>query len=60
MLHSLLGTRLAMSIAFHHQIDGQKERVNRIIKDMLHHYLNLIQDDYSEILAMIKFVYSDY
>ena len=34
-LHGLLGTMLAMSIALYPQIDGQTERVNCIIKDIL-------------------------
>jgi hypothetical protein len=34
-LHECLGTHLIRSSAYHPQIDGQTERVNQIIKDML-------------------------
>jgi hypothetical protein len=35
-LHDCLGTYLLQSSAYHPQIDGQTERVNQIIEDMLH------------------------
>jgi transposase InsO family protein len=34
-LHESLGTRLEFSTTFHPQIDGQTERVNQILEDML-------------------------
>ena len=34
-MHKTLGTRLESSTPFHPQIDGQTERVNQILEDML-------------------------
>ena len=34
-MHETLGTRQEFSIAFHPQTDGQTERVNQILEDML-------------------------
>jgi hypothetical protein len=34
-LHEVMDTRLNFSLAYHPQIDGQSDRVNQILEDML-------------------------
>lgn len=52
------GTRLAMSIAFHPQVDGWTEQINRIFEDMLQDYVNPVQNDWDEFLPMVELVYN--
>jgi hypothetical protein len=47
-----------MSTAFHLQIDGQTERVNCILEDMLRHYVNPVQDDWDEFLAVVELAHN--
>ena len=58
-LCNVLGTIQAMSTPFHPQIDGQTERVNKILEDMLRHYVNPTQDDWSLYLSLIEFAYNN-
>jgi hypothetical protein len=44
-LFQTMGTRLAMSTAFHLQTDGQTERTNQTLEDMLHAFVNYHQDN---------------
>jgi len=45
-----LGTKLSMSTAYHPQSDGQTERANRTLEEMLRAYVNYKQDDWDEHL----------
>lgn len=58
-LMHLLGTQLAMSTAFHPQTDGQTERANRTIEDMLRGFVGPRQTDWCKYLAMIEFAYNN-
>ena len=51
----LLGTRQAMSTSFHPQTDGQTERTNRILEEMLRHYVCAQHDDWDQHLGMAEF-----
>ena len=53
-LHALLGTRLNMSSAYHPQSDGQTERMNRVLEDMLRHFVNSHHDDWDDFLASAR------
>lgn len=51
----LLGTKQSMSTAYHPQTDGQTERANRVLEDMLRHYVSGRQDDWDELLPAAEF-----
>ena len=50
-----LGTRLRMSTADHPQTDGQTERVNRVLEDILRSYATSFIDSWSSHLPMAEF-----
>ena len=54
-LSKIMGCRQAMSTAFHPQTDGQTERANRILEDMLRHYVGPYQDDWDDLLGVAEF-----
>jgi hypothetical protein len=58
-LHKLCGTRLAMSTAYHPQTDGQTERANRTIIEMLRGYATSRRTDWDEHLIACEFAYND-
>ena len=47
----LLGTKQRMSTAFHPQTDGQTERTNRTLQEVLRHCVNAQQTDWDVLLA---------
>ena len=51
----ILQIRQAMSTSFHPQTDGQTERTNRTLEDMLRHYVNPYQNDWDEFLPVVEF-----
>ena len=55
----MMGTRQSMSTANHPQTDGQTERVNRVLEDMLQHYVGPTQEDWDEHLASAEFAYNN-
>jgi len=50
-----LGIKQAMSTAFHPQTDGQTERTNRTLEEMLRHYVSPTQDDWDLKLHCAEF-----
>ena len=54
-LCSLMGVQQSMSSAYHPQSDGQTERMNRVLEDMLRHYVKPTQVDWDEHLDMAEF-----
>jgi hypothetical protein len=55
----LLGTELAMSTAYHPQSDGQTERMNRTMEDMLRGFVGPRQGDWCRYLSMVEFAYNN-
>jgi transposase InsO family protein len=57
-LFKTLGTKLSFSTANHPQTDGQTERANRTIEEMLRSYVSPFQDDWDQHLAAAEFAYN--
>ena len=55
----LMGTSLAMSSGFHPQTDGQTERANRSIEEMMRAYVGRRQNDWDERLGMMEYAYNN-
>ena len=55
----VMGTTPAMSLEFHPQTDGQTERANRSIEEMLRAYVGKRQNDWDDRLGMIEFAYNN-
>ena len=51
----LLGTRQNLSTSYHPQTDGQTERFNRILEEMLRHYVSPHQSDWNTYLPLCEF-----
>ena len=54
-LQQLLGTNLNSSTAFHPQTDGQTERMNNVVEDMLRHYASPDQKNWDLFLSLAEF-----
>ncbi|KAJ9523477.1 hypothetical protein QJQ45_007243 [Haematococcus lacustris] len=51
----LCHTQLCMSSAYHLETDGQTERANRIIEEMLRHYVDENHSDWADHLPWVEF-----
>jgi hypothetical protein len=54
-LSGLCGMKSSMSSAFHPQSDGQTERMNRVLEDMIRHYISPNQDNWDTLLPPLEF-----
>lgn len=54
-----LGTKLSMSTAFHPQTDGQTERTNRTLEQMLRGVVSADQADWDDHLPLVEFAYNN-
>jgi hypothetical protein len=53
-LYKLLGIKLALSMAYHPQMDSQTERVNQVLEGYLHTFTRQRQDDWDGLLPMCQ------
>jgi hypothetical protein len=58
-LHEHLGTTLSFSTAYHPQTDGQSERANRTIEQMLRPFVQASQDKWDDVLPLLEFSYNN-
>ena len=58
-LHTLLGTKLDFSSAYHPQTDGQTERVHQILEDMLRACVLTYNKDWKKSLSFAEFSYNN-
>ena len=58
-LQGALRTKLNLSTTYHPQIDGQTERVNQVLEDMLHMYVMDNQAKWEEYLHLVEFSYNN-
>ena len=58
-LQEYLGTSLLRSSAYHPQTDGQTERVNQVLEDMLRACAISFPEKWDECLKLAKFSYNN-
>ena len=57
--HAALGTQLLRSSAYHPQTDGQTERINQILEDMLRACVLTYSQKWDECLPLAEFAYNN-
>jgi hypothetical protein len=58
-LHTALGIKLSLSVAFHPQTDGQSEWTIQTLKDMLHTCVLFWKGSWEDHLALAEFAYNN-
>ena len=54
-LCDIIGTKHTKSTSYHPQTDGQTERMNRVLEDMLRHYITPKMDNWDDMLPVLEF-----
>ncbi|KAJ9511436.1 hypothetical protein QJQ45_029906 [Haematococcus lacustris] len=54
-VQKLLGMRGSLSSSYHPQSDGQTERYNRVLEEMLRHYISPTPADWPDYLSLAEF-----
>ena len=58
-LSEILGIKVAASMAYHPQTDGQTECVNQEVEQFLRLFVNQRQDDWYDWISIAEFAYND-
>ena len=58
-LFAYLGTKMNFSTAYHPQTDGHTERVNQVLKEMLHVYVMDKPTKWEDYLHLVEFAYNN-
>ena len=58
-LQKALGTTLHFNIAFHPRTNGQSERTNQTLEDMLRTYMLEFKDNWIKLLLLVEFAYNN-
>jgi transposase InsO family protein len=58
-LHECLGTKLIRSSSYHPQTDGQTERINQILEDMLRASILHFDRSWDKCLYLVEFSYNN-
>lgn len=58
-LWQLTGTKLKLSTAYHPESDGQTERMNRTLEDIIRSYVNYQQNNWDEKLIAAEIAYNN-
>jgi hypothetical protein len=58
-VHESLGTKLMHSSSYHPQTDGQTERVNQIVEDMLRACVIHFEKSWDKCLSLVEFAYNN-
>lgn len=59
-LQEVLGNELHLSTAYHLQMDGQTERVNRILEDLLRACIINFGGSWNDHLHLVEFAYNNF
>jgi len=54
-----IGTKISLTTSYHPQADGQTERTNRTLEDILRHCVNAYHSDWDEQLPLVQFAYNN-
>ena len=55
----LIGTKHCVTSSYHPESDGQTERKNRVLCEMLRHYINAKSDNWDKLLPLVEFAHNN-